>query len=627
MLVNDSLSGLTGTTSLDPIPARVAGTLAGLFLERVRRTPEAPAYLYPDPDGGPWRADTWSDTARAVGRWQAALAREELTPGERVALMLPNRRDWVWFDLAAAGLGLVTVPLYPNDRPGNILHCLSDSGARFLVLESWPQLTGLLAVPEVAETLGRLGRILVLGPAKARPAALPAATLSLDDWLTGAGGDLRSPDLSPDTLATIVYTSGTSGPAKGVMLSHRNILWDAEAALRLVAAYPADRFLSFLPLTHALERTAGYYLPMMAGAAVAHARSVPLLAEDLQAVRPTVLISVPRIFERVYGRIQDGLATSPPLKRRLFAAAKGCGWHRFEHAQGRRPWSPGLLGAPLLDRLVGRKVRERLGGRLRVAVCGGAPLAPEIAECFIALGVPVLQGYGLSEAAPVVSVNTLADNLPDSVGIPLPGVELRIGTNQELLVRGPSVMQGYWGQPQATAAALTRDGWLHTGDQARIAAGHIYITGRIKDVIVLATGEKVAPADLEGAIAMDGVFSQVLVIGEGRPYLTALAVPEPEALARLIAAEGLPPWPAAGSAGDATWPLDPRLERLLLVRIAARLQGFPAHAEIRRLALVATPWSVEDGFMTATMKLRRTRILCYYADQLASLYQGHGFPP
>lgn len=629
MLVADSLDGLRGSGSAEPIPARVAGTLAGLFLERVRRTPNGVAYLHCDPATGTWLEDTWAATAQAVGRWQAALAREGLAPGQRVALMLPNRREWVWFDLAAAGLGLVTVPLYPNDRPGNVLHCLEDAGAQLLLLESWPQLAGLTAVPELDEALGRLGRILVLDDAGQRPAAVPATTLTVADWLTGAAGEPQALHLAPETLATIVYTSGTLGQAKGVMLSHRNILWDAEAALRLVPAYPTDRFLSFLPLTHALERTAGYYLPMMAGVAVAHARSVALLAEDIKAVRPTVLISVPRIFERIYARIQEGLAAGPPLKRRLFEAAQDSGWRRFEHTQGHRPWSADLLGAPFLDQLVGAKVRERLGGRLRVAVCGGAPLAPQIARRFLALGVPVLQGYGLSEAAPVVSVNTLGDNRPDSVGIPLPGVELRIAANRELLVRGPGVMLGYWGQPQATAAALTPDGWLHTGDQARLEGRHLYITGRIKDVIVLANGQKVAPADLEGAIALDEVFAQVLVIGEGMPYLAALAVPEPRALARLTAAEGLPPWPVKapeGASDGVAAPLDPRLEQVLLARIATRLRGFPAGAEIRRLTLVAEPWSVEDGFMTATMKLRRARILGHYAEEVRGLYQGHLAP-
>jgi long-chain acyl-CoA synthetase len=624
MLVTQGLSGLAERSSADMIPAHQARNLAGLFLERVRRTPNAVAYLRHDPASGAWVGDTWADTASQVGRWQEALAREGLAPGERVALMLPNRREWVWFDLAAAGLGLVTVPLFPNDRPGNILHCVADARPRLLLLESWAQLAGLAAAPELAETLAGLERILVLDAAGQRPASVPAGTLAVRDWLSDVFGSPRALECNPETLATIVYTSGTLGRPKGVMLSHRNILSNAESALRLIPAYPSDRFLSFLPLTHVLERTGGYYLAMMAGAAVAHARSVAQLAEDLRAVRPTVLIAVPRIFERVFARIQEGLATAPRLKRRLFGAAQAAGWHRFEYDQGRRPWSANLLGAPFLDRLVGAKVRARLGGRLRVAVCGGAPLAPDIARLFIALGVPVLQGYGLSEAAPVVSVNTLDDNRPDSVGVPLPGTDLRIGANRELQVRGPQVMLGYWGQPQASAAALTPDGWLHTGDQARLEAGHLYITGRIKDIIVMANGEKVPPADLEGAIALDEVFAQVLVIGEGRPYLAVLAVAEPAALARLAAAAGLDTGPPA--AGGAAAPLDARLERLLLARIAARLKGFPAYAEIRRLALVAEPWSIEDGFMTATMKLRRARILSHYAEQVSGLYEGHLAP-
>ena len=261
-----------------------------------------------------------------------------------------------------------------------------------------------------------------------------------------------------ESLATIMYTSGTTGNPKGVMLSHANILANAYAGISRVPVYPDDLFLSFLPLSHALERTVGYYVPMMAGASVAHVRSLEQLPDDLAAIRPTIVISVPRLFERVHMKITGALAAGPRWKRRLFELTVAVGWRRFLHRQGRGGWSPLLLLWPLLDRLVAQRVMAALGGRVRQAVSGGAPLSPDISRFFIALGLQLLQGYGLTETSPVVSVNTPADNLPDTVGRPLPGIEVAVGAQSELLVRGPHVMSGYWRNPDASAAAIDRQG-------------------------------------------------------------------------------------------------------------------------------------------------------------------------
>lgn len=599
------------------ISAAEAKSLPGMLLERTRRSPDAVAYVQYDPKSDQWRETTWRQTAEAVGRWQAALRAEELRAGDRVALMMNNRREWVFFDMAALGLGLVTVPLYTNDRPENVRHVLEDAGAVLLLLETQEQ---LLELATIQPTLERLQRIAVLEPGSLRVGDFPAA-VAADDWLarTQEGRRDEAVDLvqRSDDLATIVYTSGTTGPPKGVMLSHHNLLWNAEASLRRVRAYPEDRFLSFLPLSHTLERTGGYFLPMMAGASVAYARSISKLAEDLTIIRPTVLISVPRIFERVHGRIREKLESEPAAARALFETAVAVGYRRFEHTQGRRPWTPDLLLAPLLDALVGRKVRARLGGRLRVTVCGGAPLAPEIARFFIGLGIPLIQGYGLTEASPVVSVNPLEDNVPESVGVPLPGLEVSLSAQEELLVRSPGVMLGYWKQPQASTAAIDQNGWLKTGDQVRMDNRHLFITGRLKEVLVLSNGRKVPPSDLEMAVGMDRLFSQVLLIGEGRPYLAALVVLDPENYRKLAQTEGLDPTLSVER-------LSPRLEEILLSRAGARLSAFPGHAALRRVGVVEEPWSIADGFMTPTMKLKRARILTRYREDVERLYEGHG---
>ena len=614
LLFDQTATTGVSTRLLDLISAEEAVSLCGLLLERVARTPDAVAYVQFDEMTQTWIETTWRDTARSVAHWQAALMREGLAPGDRVALMMHNRRDWVAFDLAALGLGLVTVPLYPDDRAEAVRHILADAGVRLLLLETPAQRAELSAIDP---TLAQLKRLLILEPGDA---PLPEGALAVRDWLDKAMPVVEHRPIdrvdNPDALATIVYTSGTTGHPKGVMLSHRNILWNAEASLKLIPARPDDRFLSFLPLSHTLERTAGCVLPIMAGCSVAFARSIPQLAEDLLQIRPTVMIAVPRIFERVHARLRERLDGESAIKRRLFEQAVSTGWARFEHSQGRANWYPRLLAAPLLDHLVGAKIRARFGGRLRVAVCGGAPLAPDIARIFIALGVPLVQGYGLTETSPVISVSPLEDNIPESVGRPLPGLQYRIGDFDELIVRSPGVMKGYWNQPQATAEVLDDAGWLKTGDQVRVQNGHLFITGRIKDILVLANGEKVPPADIEMAIAGDPLFEQVMVIGEGRPFLSALVVLNPEVYTEVAKAEGLPADPMAADA-------DGRLEPVLQNRIESRLTGFPGHAKIRRVALAACPWSIENDRMTPTMKLKRAKILADYREALTRLYVGH----
>ncbi|MFP4243751.1 MAG: AMP-dependent synthetase/ligase [Ectothiorhodospira sp.] len=599
----------------DVITPGEAGTLAGLLRERIRRSPDRIAYRQHDPDRGAWVPRTWAEVGREVSRWQAALQREGLSPGDRVAVMLRNCQEWVIFDQACLGLGLVTVPLYTDDRPDNIAYVLGDAGARLLVLGGRLQWRRLQEVRERLETVQR-----VVTVQRIEPGEFPEEPrlMALDEWAPpDGGGELMIRDVAPDALATIVYTSGTTGRSKGVMLTHQNILQNAYAAQQCAPMGPEDLFLSFLPLSHTLERTGGCYMPMMVGAQVAFARSVQGLSEDLLNLRPTVLISVPRIYELIYGRITTGLESRSALERLLFRLTVGVGWRRFEHQQGRAGWHPKVLLWPLLKRLVADKVTTRLGGRLRYAVCGGAPLPPPIARFFIGLGLPVYHGFGMTEASPVVSVNRPDDNLPASVGRPLPGVEVRIGPQEELLVRGPSVMQGYWNNPQATADTLDAEGWLHSGDKARFdEQGHLFIIGRIKDILVLGNGEKVPPADMEMAITLDPLFEQAMVVGEGRAFLSALVVLNPEEWHRLAEELALDPEDPEALRGR-------KVEKALLARVAGQLKAFHAYAQIRRLTPVLDPWEVDNGLLTPTMKLRRPLILERYAPQIEAMYEAH----
>ena len=599
------------TPATDYITPEQAGTLAGLFRERVRRTPDALAYRWYDDAAERWRDLSWREAGDYVSRWQAALATEDLQPGDRVAVMMNNCPEWMMFDQAALANGLVVIPLYTQDRAENVAYVLQNAGAKLLLIgnqEHWDSLR------PVWDRLGFLNRVLCVSHVDT--GTRPESRLRrVGEWLPDSAepADYR---WDKDTLATIVYTSGTTGRPKGVMLSHHNILWDAWASLQLVSCPPSHLFLSFLPLSHTLERTGGYYLPMMAGAAVAYNRSIPQLADDLVEVRPTIMISVPRIFERVYNKIQAGLEEKPAVARALFRLATATGWRRFEYQQGRAGWHPTLALWPLLYKLVGSKVMEKLGGRMELAVIGGAPLPEDVARVFIGLGLPMLQGYGLTETSPVISVNTIEDNDPASVGVLLPGVEIRIDDNDELLVQSPGVMLGYWANEQATRDIIDADGWLHTGDKARYENGHLYITGRLKEIIVLANGEKVPPADMEMSITMDPLFEQAMVIGDNRPYLSALVVLDPEQWKALAKRIGLDP-----GAPDAC--NSERLNEVILERIAQRLSSFPGYAQVRRVYCQLEPWSIEDGLMTPTLKLKRNRICERYADVIEALYESH----
>ncbi len=594
------------------IPVETAVTLDGLFRERVKRTPDLVAYRAYNEAHNNWRDYTWEQINHQVARWQAALEKDGLKAGDRVAVMLRNSPEWVIYDQAALGLGLVVVPLYTQDRPENVAYIIHDSGCKVLLIEGAEQWKALSEVKGQLDGLVRIVTVLQV------PNAGEPRARSLGEWLPDQGGAVRHVPRDPKALATIVYTSGTTGRPKGVMLSHHNILSNAAAAcLEVLTTGPDDMFLSFLPLSHTFERTCGYYLTIMTGSTNAYSRGIPQLAEDLQAIRPTILISVPRIYERVYGRIRAALDEGPPLKKKLFLLAVEVGYARFEHAQGRGPWKPSFLLWPVLNALVAKKIRARLGGRLRAAISGGAALPPDISRVFIGLGLTVLQGYGLTETSPIASANRPDDNLPASIGKPIPGVEVKLGAQNALMIKGPNVMLGYWNNPEATKAMIGPDGWLNSGDTARIdEAGHVYITGRLKEIIVLSNGEKVPPVDIEAAIARDPLFEQVMLLGEGKPYLSVMTVLNADHWKKLCAERDLNP-----SSLETT--RSRQVDEVLLSRVAAQMKEFPGYAQVRRVSATLEPWTVENGLLTPTMKLKRAKVMERFQTELDQMYSGH----
>jgi long-chain acyl-CoA synthetase len=587
-------------------------TIADVFALRCRTSPNAPAYREFDSASKEWKGLTWREIGELVARAREGLRRDGLLAGDRIAIMLKNSINWVLFDQAAYTQGMVPVPLFVDDRPDNVAYILNDAEVKVLVIdgeEHWKRLK------TVRDQLGSLTRIVSMRPVVD---ADEPRLISLADWLPAAPGSFDRPPTTGSDLATIVYTSGTTGRPKGVMLSHRNMLSNVQSGLAVYDVYPEDVFLSFLPLSHMFERTCDYYLNVVSGASIVFSRSIPQLAEDFRTVQPTVIFSVPRIYERFYAAIYDQLKKASPLRQKLFDFAVETGWARFEHQNGRGVWKPQFLLWPLLEKLVARKLLDRLGGKLRFAISGGAALSPSVAKVFIGLGLPICQGYGLSEASPLLTVNLLEKNNPMSIGPAVPGVELRVGevggVGGALFARGPNIMMGYWKNPEATRAVLSEDGWLNTGDQVRIDEhGYVQITGRLKEIIVMGNGEKVPPVDMELAVQLDPLFEQVVIYGEAKPYLSAIVVLNDEH------------WAAAAAEAEVSPDIrdDGKAEKLLVKRIANRIKSFPGYAQVRKVAVSKEKWTVDNGLMTPTLKLKRNVIFAKYAHDIDEMYKGH----
>ncbi|MCP4780549.1 MAG: AMP-binding protein [Hyphomicrobium sp.] len=594
------------------ISAECADTLPGLLHERVQRTPLSVAYREYDHRANGWTDHTWAGIEMRAARFQQALVREDLKTGDRVAVLLPNCTDWVNFDMAALGLGLVVVPLYADDSLTNITRILAHCDARLALLDTqqrWYELAQrrnefpLLSSVWVREWNGlHYGGKPVHGEK------------SLSDIIAATAASPFKRECSSHSLATIIYTSGATGRPKGAMLTHFALLWNAEGVTRFTAPRTDDTFLSFLPLAHAFERTVGYYLPMIGGSTVAYARSIEHLPEDLKTIRPTVLLSVPRIYERAYDAIYATVARNP-LKGLLLRLTRRVGWQRFEANQGRGPTPDPIarLTWPLLEKLVARPIVDTFGGRLRVAVTGGAPMPEEVAEFLIAMGVPIVAGYGLTEAAPVVAANSIEDNHPPSVGRPLEGIEITVSKDGELLVRSPAVMSGYWKDKPQTQKTIDAEGWLHTGDIAEIKGGCLFILGRMKEVLVLATGEKVNASLVESEIRRDDLVDQALIVGACKPFIVAVCMLNAKKWRAHAQEIGV----------DPNAPNSRAAVEDMLARVADRLKDYPKHAQVRAVHLTLQPWTVDAGLITPTLKVKRNIVEKVFRDEIMVLFSGH----
>ncbi len=565
--------------------------------------------------GDRWRDIDWQRFAHQVRRFAGGLLALGIEPGDRVAIMSPNRPEWAFADLAIMACGGVTVPVYHTESAEAAAYILNNSGSRFAFVRAideqrkiesqLPQLPDLEAVILIE---GDSDHELVMPLRRFLPD-------TIDDQLL----DRRLAEVKRAELATIVYTSGTTGPPKGAMLTHDNILSAVEAAASIFEISPADSCLSFLPLSHVFERVDGYYFMLIQGATINYAESIDSVPVNLQEVSPTVVISVPRLFEKMYARVMERIGSGSWLKKQIFfAALKACTRHLHLELNGRE--IPGWLESVTRlarDKVFG-KLRQPLGGNIRFFVSGGAPLARNVAEFFLAAGIPIYEGYGLTETAAGITANCAGQVRLGTVGRCMPNTELRIADDGEILIRGKTVFKGYWQNPVKSDEAL-RDGWFHTGDIGHLDQdGFLSITDRKKDLIITAGGENIAPQPIENRLKADKFIANAFVFGNRKPYLVALIVPNFDNLEKYARQKKLPYLDHCGLVTH------PAILDLVRRRIDRLQTGQPGFMHIKRFTLMSRDFSGRE--ITPTLKLKRKIIRDTYADLIERMYlpQDHG---
>ena len=589
-------------------------TIGAAFREVAARYPHKPALRFKGADRE-YRSISFEALADSVDRLVASLARLGVAKGDRVAVFAYHGPEWVMADLAALELGAVIVPLYHTLSPPAAKYILNDSACKLIFVEG-KELFGV--IDAIRGETPSLAHVVVFDEKgiEERGAFLKFDDLVADGARAGRAAGAELPSLSPGDPETIVYTSGTTGAPKGVVLSHGNIVFDAFAAVRRFKVGPEDTFLSFLPLCHMLERTCGYYAMLFAGATIAYAEGISTIVSDVQKVRPTIIIVVPRIVERIYEAVEQKVVEAPLIRRKLVLAAVRCLNERVNRVyRGEKVPLSLRARCALCDRLVASKFRKIAGGRLRLLVSGGAPLDRKLAKTLHVFGFNIIEGYGLTETAPIVCAATLEDNCLGTVGKPLDGVEVKIGESDEILVRGPNLMCGYFNMPEETAKAIDGDGWFHTGDQGRLdERGNLVITGRLKELIVTSYGKKVAPVPIEAEIVKSTYIDQVALFGDNKKFIVALIVPQRDAIERYAREKGI-------AAADYAGLLARReITDLVAAEIERATKDLAPFEKVKAFKLLPDGFTVANELLTPTLKLRRKQVVERYRDAIVALY-------
>ena len=597
---------------------KVPETLNQLFFDAVDRYSSKRAALRYKA-GGTWHDITHADVAQRVKQTSLGLAALGVRAGDRVAILSGNRPEWAIADFACLAARCVDVPIYPTLPAKQAAYILRDSGAVAVFVEDRAQ------YEKVAETRGEMPDlrhvILFQGSAEGPGVRTLQEVQAMGASAEGQDRAYHSEAMAvaPGDLATLIYTSGTTGDPKGVMLTHRNFVSNVVGALQVLQIGPDDCALSLLPLSHSFERMAGHYTLFHAGVTIAYAESLEAVAANMVEVKPTLALAVPRLYEKIYARVLEKALSGSAVKRGIFFWAKRNAEAWADRALSKQPISAGLaLKKGIADRLVFSKLRARTGGRIRFFVSGAAPLSADIAKFFYAAGMPIIEGYGLTETSPVISVNPFEAPRLGSVGKPIPGVEVKIADDGEILCRGPNVMLGYYNKPEATREVMTADGWFQTGDVGELDAdGYLRITDRKKDLIVTAGGKNIAPQPIENLTKTNKFVLNAVMIGDKRRFPIMLVVPNPDAVVPWARERGLP-----GEFGALLQLPDvaAKIER----EVMANLRELASYETPKKFILIEDDFTIEAGELTPTLKVKRRVVEKKYAQAIEAVYAAGG---
>jgi long-chain acyl-CoA synthetase len=592
-------------------------SMGAIFQNRARQYGDKTLVIYKN-KAGAWEEISWSKLNEMVRALGLFLINRGIRPGDKVALFSPNRYEWWVADLAIISVGAVNVPIYATNSVEESRYIIDNSDAKKCFAGTKEHMDKIV---KAREKLPNLDDIIIFDDLDT-PAGVLTLKQAFAEGRAAANKDEFDKRLAPiniEDVATIIYTSGTTGNPKGVMLTHKNFVSNVNQAHAIDPDFlSADHtFLSFLPLAHSLERTCGYYIPIFLGHKVAFAESAEKLLANFGEIRPTFLVSVPRIYEKIHSGIIAKVATAPPVKKALFGWAMGVAKENLPYVCNNRERS-GLFAFKynLADKIIFSKLRATLGmDKLVAAISGGGPLSVSDAEFFLGMGITVLEGFGLTETTPITNANRPKWIKPGTVGPPVKDTSIKIGEDGEVLIKGPQVMKGYYKNEAATKEAFTQDGYFRTGDIGEIDRdGYLKITGRIKDIIVTSGGKNISPQNIENALLTSAFIEQVAVIGDNRKYLSALIVPAFTTLESWAKEKSLP------SSSRKELIKNPEVNKLYEHEIEAQLKDYGRVEQIRKFALLETEWSQDTGEMTPTMKLKRKVIREKYEKQIESLY-------
>jgi len=593
-------------------------SLGAMFFDKRNQFPQKVGYMYKKE--GKWVSVTFQEATDRAERIAAGLASLGVEKGDRVALISNNRMDWALTDYATLSLGAMLVPIYPSLLSDQIKYICDDSQAKVLITSDDLQIE---KVEEIRSQLKTVQNFFVFdeptGGVKDPWRTFESLIADGEKFLKEKPNYVQEQiaKVKPDDWATIIYTSGTTGEPKGAVLTHSNFLSNVEDALSVIDIYSEDVFLSFLPLSHVFERMAGHYLSNYPGATVAYAESIDTVPENMQEIKPTVMVSVPRLYEKIYARILEAVEAGPPLKRKIFYWALKVGGEYVDRISKKQPIPGGLkFKRNLAYKLVFGKLGERVGGRLRFFVSGGAPLNKEIAEFFGAAGLIILEGYGLTETSPVITVNLLNNFKFGTVGPPLPSVEVKIAEDGEILTRGPHVMVGYYNKEAETKEAIDEEGWFHTGDIGIIDEdGFLKITDRKKNIIVTSGGKNIAPQPIENKLIQSPFIEQAVVIGDKRKFCSAVIVGTEEQIVK---------WAKEHNVSFTDYKdliTKPEIKQLLREEIDRYTKDLARYETIKDFFIVPQPFTIETGDLTPSLKVKRKVVEEKYKKEIDAMYE------